>query len=98
MANKLAVPSKVLTVVLLGFLNMQSAMDDDPATGRLRGVQQVIVTIIIMRALRAHMARCAWGGLCYRRVQDGGAVLACSVLPQQANLLLQLLYFQPFQQ
>jgi hypothetical protein len=37
-ANKLTVPSKVLTVVLLGFLNTQLAMNDDPATGRLWGV------------------------------------------------------------
>jgi hypothetical protein len=39
MVNKLTVPSKVLTVVLLEFLNMQLAIDDDLIMGHLWGVQ-----------------------------------------------------------
>jgi hypothetical protein len=96
MANKFAVLSKVLAVILLGFLNTQLAIDDDPVISHLQGVQQVIIAIVIIQVLHAHIVGCAWGELCHKKVQDGGAMLACSVLPQQANFLLQLLYFQPF--
>jgi hypothetical protein len=60
---------------------MQSAMDDDSVTSYLQGVQQVIITIIIVQTLHTHMAEYIWDGLCHRRVQDKEAALAYSILP-----------------